>query len=285
MSFLDHIRACNNAGDLSDFLPFQVSARRLGWVRPGFAELLAGFDGVFEVTGTGVGLALGLVDAGARTAAVERVLRPLGETGTIRAWRNKRYPVIERWGETPLFALERAAVPYLGVRAFGVHLNGYVRRRDGLHLWIGRRGLDRPTAPGKPDNLVAGDQPIGIGLKENLIKECGEEAGMDPRLSRRARPAGAISYVIGVAEGLKRDVLFVYDLEVPEDFEPRNTDGEIVSSELWPVAEVAARIRATDDFKFNVNLVNIDFLVRHGVIGPETEPDYLALIAGLGVLD
>jgi hypothetical protein len=36
----------------------------------------------------------------------------------------------------------------------------------------------------------------------------------------------------------------------------------------------------TGNFKFNVNLVMIDFLIRHGVIGPE-RPDYLELLSGL----
>ena len=34
------------------------------------------------------------------------------------------------------------------------------------------------------------------------------------------------------------------------------------------------------EFKFNCNLVIIDFLVRHGFITPE-EPDYMAIVAGL----
>ena len=37
MAFLDHIRACNNAGDLSDWLPFRVSGATVGTVR-GTAE-------------------------------------------------------------------------------------------------------------------------------------------------------------------------------------------------------------------------------------------------------
>ena len=35
-----------------------------------------------------------------------------------------------------------------------------------------------------------------------------------------------------------------------------------------------------DDFKFNCHLVIIDFLIRHGLIGPD-HPDYLDLISGL----
>ncbi len=38
--------------------------------------------------------------------------------------------------------------------------------------------------------------------------------------------------------------------------------------------------RDTDEFKFNCNLINIDFFLRHGLIAPE-DPDYLDVLAGL----
>ena len=75
-------------------------------------------------------------------------------------------------------------------------------------------------------------------------------------------------------------MLFSYDLELPDDFVPRNTDGEISGFELLPFAECLRLVRETDQFKFNVNLVLVDFGLRHGLITPE-DPDYLALVEGL----
>ena len=40
------------------------------------------------------------------------------------------------------------------------------------------------------------------------------------------------------------------------------------------------RVRDTSEFKYNCNLVLIDFFVRHGLIEPD-DPDYLAIVAGL----
>ncbi|MEC8136822.1 MAG: DUF4743 domain-containing protein, partial [Pseudomonadota bacterium] len=34
-------------------------------------------------------------------------------------------------------------------------------------------------------------------------------------------------------------------------------------------------------FKFNCNLVIIDFLIRHGILDPDSEPDYTDLCRGL----
>ena len=68
--------------------------------------------------------------------------------------------------------------------------------------------------------------------------------------------------------------------EVPADFHPRPVDGEVERFELLPLAEVAELVRDTERFKFNCNLVILDFLVRHGWFRPE-DPDYLPLVAGL----
>ncbi len=112
------------------------------------------------------------------------------------------------------------------------------------------------------------------------MKECAEEADVPEALARRAISVGAISYILANDGGLKRDTLFCFDLELPDDFVPRNRDGEIAEFSLRPAAEVMAIVRDTEDFKLNCNLVIIDFLIRHGIIGPE-EPDYLDLLAEL----
>jgi hypothetical protein len=149
-----------------------------------------------------------------------------------------------------------------------------------LTLWIGRRALDKKVAPGKLDNLVAGGISAGYDAWTTLVKEAAEEADMPDFLARRARPAGAVMYRMAVPEGLRDDVLFSYDIELPGDFAPRNTDGELSGFERMSLAECLRLVRETDDFKFNVNLVLIDFALRHGVFAPE-DPGYLDLVTGL----
>jgi hypothetical protein len=84
-------------------------------------------------------------------------------------------------------------------------------------------------------------------------------------------------------DGLKPDVQFCFDLEMPEDFVPRPADGEMEGFELWPAARVMETVRGTRAFKFNCNLVLIDFFLRHGLIGAQ-DPDRPALAAGLRAL-
>ena len=130
------------------------------------------------------------------------------------------------------------------------------------------------------DNFVAGGQPVGIGLMDNVVKEAGEEAGVPPELARHARPVGAITYCQETTIGLKPGVMFCYDLELPADFVPHNTDGELEDFYLWPVEKVMEVVADKSDFKFNCNLVCIDFFVRHGLLDP-TRPDYVDIVRGL----
>lgn len=56
---------------------------------------------------------------------------------------------------------------------------------------------------------------------ENVVKECEEEASIPPELAARAKPVGAVSYTSLQPAGLKRDVLFCFDLKLPVDFVPQ----------------------------------------------------------------
>jgi isopentenyldiphosphate isomerase len=279
MSFLDRIRECNTH-DLANFRPFLVAGQRMGWVRHAFADKLAAFGDTFDVTREAVRLSDRFGDFDARSAALDKVVRKLEAETLITGRRDEYYPVSTGFTAKPLAKIERAAIPPFGLRAYGVHMNGYVRRADGIHMWIGRRAKDKHTYPGMLDNTVAGGQPMGIGLLENLVKECKEEAAIPEALARRAVAVGAITYCMEAEDGLKPDVQFCYDLELPADFVPRNTDGEIAEFMLWPIAKVAEIVRDTKEFKFNCNLVIIDFLVRHGLLPPE-HPDYLEIVKGL----
>ena len=278
MSLLDRVRACH--GFHTDaFRPFLVAGRRVGWVLPDFAEALAEHDRVFAVGAGEVSLLDRYGDFRSRTEAVQAVLRELVRSGRLRKLRREPYPVGEGWGSEPLLTVDRAVVPLFGIEACGIHVNGFVRAKDGLKLWVGRRAKDKATAPGKLDHLVAGGHPYGIGLADHLVKEAKEEANLPEALARRAAPVGAVSYRLRTQEGLRNDILFVYDLEVPEDFRPENTDGEVEEFFLWPVERVMEVLAETDEFKFNVALVIVDFLIRHGYIGPD-HPDYVALVHG-----
>lgn len=278
MSLLRHIRACNTYRP-ERFVPLLMGETRVGLVRRDHAAILKRFPLVLNVDAETVHI-VAPGDAAAVSAALDEVVEELVDEGLVNKWRNEVFTVARRWGEAPLFSLDRGAVSFFGVRAYGVHLNGYRRDGEDLQLWIGRRNPAKLVAPGKLDNLVAGGIGGGLTAAQTLIKEAEEEASIPKALVGRARAVGAVTYKMEVPQGLRDDVLFLYDLETPATFEPRNTDGEIVEFMQMTARDVLALVRDTDDFKFNVTLTLVDFALRHGLLTPE-DPEYLSLLTGL----
>jgi 8-oxo-dGTP pyrophosphatase MutT (NUDIX family) len=278
MSFRDHIVSCNNY-DPARVVPLTAGGARIGLLRRDNAAALRRFSDVFAVGSDGVEL-VASGDVAAVSRAIDSVVDTLVADGRVPKWRNETFDVAPRWGMPPVFRLDRGAVPFFGTRAYGVHLNGYAGEGDTLRLWVGRRSPTKQIAPNKLDNLVAGGIGNGHGVDETLVKEAEEEASIPPGLVKHAVPAGAVSYRMETRLGIRDDVLFVYDLETPADFAPENRDGEIVHFEPMTASEVLERVRVTSDFKFNVNLVILDFAVRHGLLRPD-DPEYLDVATGL----
>ena len=270
MSFADRIRHCNSY-DPTRAIPLWAGEYRIGRLRRDNAEVLARHGDIFAVEADSARL---LADGDPDTVSriVDGVVDTLVAARLVPKWRNETFDVAPRWGEKPIFRLDRGAVPFFGVRAYGVHLNGYRRDGDRYSLWIGKRASNKQVAPGKLDNMVAGGIGNGYGAAATLAKEAEEEAAIPPALIDRAVAAGALTYRMETKLGIRDDVMFVYDLEVPDGFQPSNADGEIAGFELMPLTDILERIRTTKDFKFNVNLVMIDLFIRQGLIAaPEAE--------------
>src|SRR5438552_19185884 len=125
MSFAEHIRACNNYDPLR-IVPLLAGDRRIGLLRRDNAAALRPFRDVFAVEPERVRL-VAQGDADTVSAAVDAVVEALVVERKVPKWRNETFDVMARWGESPIFRLDRGAVPFFGVRAYGVHLNGYCR--------------------------------------------------------------------------------------------------------------------------------------------------------------
>lgn len=274
------IRTCNRH-DLGRFTALWCEGWRIGHVRNDRIDDLLDIAVSIDRRGTHDPLlTLRGSDRTERTDRLTDLATRLTHAGRIRSVTGEQYPVLADGDDACLAAVDRALVAYLGVHARGVHLNGIVRHDARTWMWIAERSRHKATYPGMLDNMVAGGQPLGLTLRANLVKECAEEAGIPPELARSARSVGAVSYVYEDPTGLKPDTMFCFDLELPPDFVPRPIDGEVAAFHLMPVEDVAALVRDTDRFKFNCNLVILDFLVRHGWLDCD-EAGYPELVRGL----
>ncbi len=252
---LSHIAACRTATLPGARLPFFVAGNHVGYVWPEFARKLAALSPHIM-------------------AMADRVIFSPDATGSLNELaiaagikpRDENFDVRETPESAPVAVLDRAALPSFGIIGAGVHLNGLVRRPDGVHLWVAKRAADKKLDPGKLDHLVAGGIPAGLTPMQTLIKEAAEEAGLPEALAAQAQKVGSFAYNMEREEGLRRDVIYAFDLDLPESFTPKPMDGEVESFELWPIERAFEQAATSEIFKFNVNLVLIDLFIRQGLI-------------------
>lgn len=277
--FLRHIDNLNS-WNLDNFVPLSVAGQRVGYLKAYMCDTLGQWPELFHQSNRQVEFKYQGDSVEARSKALDEIVHQLVEQGVISHYLGEPYPVTAKSREDVLAIIDRSSAASFGVKTYGQHLNGYVHTDDGLKIWIARRAAHRLHFPNKLDNIVAGGLPWNLSLRQNLVKECHEEAAIPEGLVKQAKSTGAISYCRETELGLKPDTLYCYDLELPASFVPRNTDGEVAEFQLLPVEEVLRLVHDSDEFKLNCNLVLMDFFIRHGIIGPQQQ-DYLEIVSGL----
>ena len=201
----------------------------------------------------------------------------------LAGWRNELYPVV---GTGQDISMERAGSALFGIVTFGVHLTAYTRIGNSLRIWVPRRARSKQTFGGMLDNTVAGGISAGEEPFESVVREAAEEASLPEQLVRkRAKACGTVSYFYvrdkragGEVGLLQPEVEYVYDLELEPAVAPKPCDDEVEDFQLWSVDEVQQAL-AKGEFKPNCGLVLLDFFVRHGILTPENERDYVEIVS------
>jgi 8-oxo-dGTP pyrophosphatase MutT (NUDIX family) len=255
--------------------PWIVAGHVVGWIIPERVQRLLEWREVFRRGARGIELAPGLDAEADRTAALDPVAHTLSAEGALTTWRDERYAVAVTRDAPLLLALERAAARYFGIHTHAAHANGIVRTDRAWRMWLARRSPTKPIDPGLLDNLVGGGMPVAADALATLVKEALEEAGIPAEIARRARSAGTLEICRDQPEGLQRETIHVHDLELPEDFVPRNQDGEAVELRLH-AADAVLEILQAADITADASLVIVDFLLRHGHVD-RADPSRAAL--------
>eukprot|EP00794_Sanderia_malayensis_P007038 gene7038-7827_t len=278
----DLVKRLNNfnpSGSTKEWRPFKVNGCQCGFVPLKVINELQDHPDVFTLVKDEktenikyVTIAETLRSADERSVAVQNVLQQIREKNvfaSLNGWRDELYTVAVSFGGEILFEIERSAACLFGIHTYGVHVNGFVRNDDNqLSMWIGRRSANKPTWPGKLDNMVGGGLTSRVRIEDVLVKECLEEAMVPEELAKLAKPVGTVSYAYQNEEVISPETQFTYDLEVPSNFQPINLDGEVQEFYLVSMEEVKGLI-ATNEFKPNCALIVLDFLIRHGYIRPD----------------
>ena len=278
MNYIDHINHLNNYNP-KQHTPLIIEGKRVGSIRnDNVAYILS--QSIFFEKDEMIFLDESYTHIDTRTEVLNAFAHQAFKDKMTNRYMNEPYPVIETPSSEPLALVDRSVSTLLGLISFGQHLNGYLYKEGKMMMWIARRSYTRGYEAGKLDHIVAGGLPYGIDLMENILKECDEEANISPDLAKNLKEVGYVSYKHEYAQGGKNDILYCYDLELPEDFVPVCNDGEVEEFYLMPIEEVMEIVKSSYDFKNNCNLVLIDFFIRHGFIGTDNK-DYLELGKGL----
>lgn len=260
--------------------PFFMASMQVGWIREGDVGLLARWPDVFEIDSARVTLAARFDgSADSRSAALGAVIGALAGQGRIPGWRDETYAIRNAFDAGPLAYIERAASRFFGTMTYAVHLNGVVKYADRApQLWIARRSETKATDPGMLDNVVAGGIAWGLSIEETIVKECWEEAGIEASLAKRAEPGRTVHVLQSLPEGTQAEQVFIYDLPLPEDFAPRNQDGEVGEHRLARIDDVARWIEQ-GEMTVDASLATLDCMLRHGWIDGDACAGIEALFA------
>ena len=99
------------------------------------------------------------------------------------------------------------------------------------------------------------------------MREAWEEAGLPASLAAGAVPVRQLRIERDIPEGLQREWLHAFDLELPAGLEPENQDGEVQGFRLLPVAD-ALELALGSSMTVDAALVTLDFGFRHGLLAP-----------------
>lgn len=211
-------------------------------------------------------VAAALATAAARTEAITEVVSVLYEQQLITGWRDERYAVVSGFDAPALFHIERAAARFFGTTTYAAHANGYCAGPADCEMWLARRSQSKPIDPGMLDNLVGGGMCAGAPPHETIVREAWEEAGVPAEIASNAMPAGTVELLREAPEGVQSEVIFVYDLELPLDFAPRNMDAEVAEFRRVPVSDALAMFERESEMTLDASLVTLSFLMRRGYI-------------------
>lgn len=214
-----------------------------------------------------------------RSRLMNETLRKNHESQKVPAlahWSDEDFPIYSATGEHVL-TMNGCGVDMLGIVNFSVHMIGWVMTAEGVKIWVPRRAMTKMSYPGMLDNTVGGSLPVGEKPIDGIVRECEEEICLDQTYTRaNIRPRGTNSFQLTQTDsqhtGCQHQVQYLYEMELRQDIVPKIGDGEVGELHLKTIDEVREAMK-NGEFKLSCNMTYLAFLIRHGYINAENEPD------------
>ena len=207
-----------------------------------------------------------------------------GNIDALRKWADELFPVYSSTGEHVL-DMDGCGVDLFGIVNFAVHLLAYVNTKEGIRFWVPRRSKTKMSYPGMLDNTVggslsSGERPIGC-----IVREAAEEGAIPEEYTRKnIISCGTLSYQMSLTDdgrpGCQHQVQYLYEMELTEDIVPKPFDGEVEEFTLKSLDEVRYALMH-GEFKLNCGMTWMAYLVRHGIVNAENEPNLVEICSRL----
>lgn len=244
-------------------VPLYVADHCCGWATHAACDALGQLAQV-RVQPDALRIGSGLAVGPELDTLLANVARTLREADCLRSWRDELLDVTA--ADEHLGAIERAAMRPLGLLTRAVHLNAWTPEG---HLWIARRALSKSTDPGMWDTLVGGLAGSREDLEHALLRECAEEAGLEPaQLAGRSPLRTILRMHRRLPEGYQVEDLLTSTCVLPAGTQPVNQDGEVMEIAHVAVDEAVRRI-AAGEFTVEAALVILEDIMQrraHGEI-------------------
>ncbi len=130
------------------------------------------------------------------------------------------------FGENEILSLPRNLISIFGFPSYGVHCNGWSKKKDTYIIHMAIRSKKINEFPGLYDNLFAGGQPSNISIKNNLKKEALEEAGIALNFKNLTK-GSIVPYCHSFRRRIHSGIIFNYHLEFKNKPLLTNLDGEV----------------------------------------------------------
>lgn len=238
-----------------------IAGRRCGWATHAACDALHGAAHI-DVDAEALRIGTALTPGATLDAVLQQAAQLLRQANCLRGWRDELLDVLD--GDTALGVIERAAVRPLGLLTKAVHLNAWTP--DG-RIWIARRALSKSTDPGMWDTLVGGLAGSGEPLETALVRECGEEAGLDaPDLAQRTPLRTILRIHRRLPEGYQVEDVLTSTCVLAADARPANRDGEVMEIAAADVDTVVRRV-AEGEFTLEAALVIVEDIMQRRAAG------------------
>lgn len=196
--------------------------------------------------------------------------------GPLRELSWQRTPVYSHDGQH-IMDVDNAAAELLGVTKYTVALTAWTSVNGRRRYWVPQRSIERPSSPGKFDNLAS----ASLGPEEvplELMKQAADIQAWLPTEYTNAslRACGTISYhtwrhKVPFLATVQPHIQYVYEIELGKEMRPAAAGVEV--TQLWPMSfDRILELLESGGFEPHAQMTYLAHFVRHGVADAENEP-------------